>query len=70
MRDKVGNSKLGDFVQFVYGKGLPARDRKPGAVPVYGSGGIVDTHDQSLVRGPGVMVGCVTGRLEQPPTDR
>ena len=57
MRDKVRNSQLGDFVQFVYGKGLPARDRNPGAVPVYGSGGVVDTHDQSLVRGPGVVVG-------------
>ncbi len=57
MRDKVRNAPLGDFVQFVYGKGLPARDRKPGAVPVYGSGGIVDTHNQSLVQGPGVVVG-------------
>ena len=57
MRDKARNAHLGDFVQFVYGKGLPACDRKPGAVPVYGSGGIVDTHNQALVQGPGVVVG-------------
>ncbi len=57
MKDKAKNAHLGDLVQFVYGKGLPARDRKPGAVPVYGSGGIVDTHNQALVQGPGVVVG-------------
>lgn len=57
MRDKAKNAHLGDLVQFVYGKGLPARDRKSGAVPVYGSGGIVDTHNQALVQGPGVVVG-------------
>ena len=57
MKDKAKNAHLGDLVQFIYGKGLPARDRKPGAVPVYGSGGIVDTHNQALVQGPGVVVG-------------
>ena len=48
---------LGDFVQFAYGKGLPARSRKTGSVPVYGSAGVVDTHNVALVRGPGVVVG-------------
>lgn len=48
---------LGDFVQFAYGKGLPARARQQGAVPVYGSAGIVDSHNEALVQGPGVVVG-------------
>ncbi|WP_372522112.1 restriction endonuclease subunit S [Sulfuricaulis sp.] len=51
------HGQLGDFVQFAYGKGLPARDRKPGLVPVFGSAGCVDTHDVALVKGPGVIVG-------------
>ena len=48
---------LGDVVQFAYGKGLPARDRVSGSVPVYGSAGVVDTHNEALVQGPGVIVG-------------
>ena len=48
---------LGDFVQFVYGKGLPARNRKQGSVPVYGSAGVVGTHNEAIVRGPGIIVG-------------
>lgn len=48
---------LGDFVQFAYGKGLPARARLQGSVPVYGSAGIVDSHNEALVQGPGVVVG-------------
>lgn len=48
---------LGDFVQFAYGKGLPARARQQGSVPVYGSAGIVDSHNEALVQGPGVVVG-------------
>ncbi len=48
---------LGNFVQFAYGKGLPARNRKTGSVPVYGSAGVIDTHNTALVHGPGVVVG-------------
>ncbi len=48
---------LGDFVRFVYGKGLPAHNRKAGPVPVYGSAGVIDTHSTALVQGPGVVVG-------------
>ena len=58
--EKMGTMKqgvLGSFVQFVYGKGLPARNRKPGSVPVYGSAGLIDTHNTALVRGPGIVVG-------------
>lgn len=49
--------RLGDFVDFSYGKGLPERSRKPGSVPVFGSAGCVGTHDVALVEGPGVIVG-------------
>ena len=49
--------QLGDFVDFVYGKGLPARNRKPGSIPVFGSAGCIDTHDKALVEGPGIIVG-------------
>jgi type I restriction enzyme, S subunit len=49
--------KLGELVEFKYGKGLPERDRVPGDYPVYGSGGIVGTHKEALVRGPGIIIG-------------
>ncbi len=48
---------LGDLVELAYGKPLPKRKRRPGCVPVYGSNGQVDWHDQQLVDGPGVVVG-------------
>lgn len=48
---------LGDFVDFAYGDGLPSRNRKPGPIPVYGSAGVIDSHNDPLVKGPGVIVG-------------
>ena len=48
---------LGDIVNFNYGKALPAKVRVPGAYPVYGSGGLVGTHKDHIVRGPGIVVG-------------
>ena len=52
---KVG--KLGDVLQLMYGKGFKNEDRSNGNVPVIGSSGIIGYHDQSLVRGPGIVVG-------------
>lgn len=49
--------RLGDYVDFLYGKSLPAHSRRPGSVPVFGSAGRVGSHDEALVRGPGVIVG-------------
>ena len=49
--------RLGDFVDFAYGKALPERDRKPGSVPVFGSAGNIGSHHLPLVEGPGVIVG-------------
>ena len=48
---------LGDVIELAYGKGLPQRSRIPGRFPVFGSNGQVDTHNQSLANGPGVIVG-------------
>ncbi|MEW6618811.1 MAG: restriction endonuclease subunit S [bacterium] len=49
--------RLGDAIELAYGKGLKASERKSGSVPVFGSGGIVGYHNQSLVKGPGIIVG-------------
>ena len=48
---------LGDVIRFNYGKGLPVRERIQGSVAVYGSAGMIDTHDTALVHGPGIVVG-------------
>ena len=34
-----------EFIDFAYGKSLPARQRKKGRFPVYGSAGVVDFHE-------------------------
>lgn len=48
---------LGEVIDLVYGKALPAKRRRPGPVPVYGSGGRSGSHDEPLVSGPGLIVG-------------
>lgn len=48
---------LSTLLKLEYGKALPAGVRRPGATPVYGSGGIVGRHDKPLVTGPGIIVG-------------
>ena len=49
--------KLGDILELIYGKALKQEDRSGGAVPVFGSSGIVGQHDKALVKGPGIIVG-------------
>jgi type I restriction enzyme, S subunit len=49
--------RLGDLVDLRYGRALPAARRRPGEVPVYGSGGVVGSHDRALVTGPGIIIG-------------
>ncbi|WP_374765256.1 restriction endonuclease subunit S [Yunchengibacter salinarum] len=49
--------KLEDFLELIYGKSLPAKQRTPGNVAVYGSGGLAGTHDTALIEGPAVIVG-------------
>jgi type I restriction enzyme S subunit len=49
--------KFGDAVELNYGKALKKEDRREGEYPVFGSSGIVGTHDSALVKGPGIIVG-------------
>jgi len=49
--------KLGQVLTLNYGKGLPARDRVEGKYPVYGSAGIVGSHNTFIAEGPGIIVG-------------
>ncbi|MBK8570529.1 MAG: restriction endonuclease subunit S [Nitrosomonadales bacterium] len=49
--------KLKDAIELAYGKSLPARDRKDGDIPVYGSGGVGGFHNQALIEGPGIILG-------------
>ena len=50
-------SKIGDEIELVYGKSLPAHARQTGAFRVYGSNGCVGSHSSPLVVGPGIVVG-------------
>lgn len=49
--------QLGDLIQLEYGKGLPESKRINGNIPVYGSNGIVGYHNQSAIKGKGIIVG-------------
>ncbi|MFJ8991614.1 restriction endonuclease subunit S [Streptomyces sp. NPDC102279] len=48
---------VGDVVELKYGKSLPATRRIAGLIPVFGSGGISGSHNEFLVKGPGIAVG-------------
>jgi type I restriction enzyme, S subunit len=48
---------LGEIAPLNYGKALKAESRVPGIVPVYGSSGIVGSHDKPLASGPAIVVG-------------
>jgi type I restriction enzyme S subunit len=49
--------RLDSFIELAYGKALKSDMRRPGAVPVYGSGGITGWHDTPLVKEASVVVG-------------
>jgi type I restriction enzyme S subunit len=48
---------LGEIGKLNYGKGLKADNRIPGPFPVYGSSGVIGTHEKALVKGPGIIIG-------------
>ena len=48
---------LENIGQLRYGRALKAEDRIDGEYPVYGSSGVVGTHDIPHVMGPGIVVG-------------
>lgn len=49
--------KLGSVLELCYGKALKEEDRIPGEYHVYGSGGVVGTHSEAMVKTPGLIVG-------------
>ena len=48
---------LGEIAPLNYGKALKKDDRIAGPFPVFGSSGIIGTHEKSLVPGPAIIVG-------------
>ncbi|MFS4490187.1 restriction endonuclease subunit S [Dietzia kunjamensis] len=48
---------LGEICEFKYGKSLPAKSRRDGSIPVYGSNGQVGTHDKQLTDGYTIVIG-------------
>ncbi len=48
---------LGECITLNYGKALKAEIRVDGEYPVYGSSGIVGTHEKPLVKGPAIILG-------------
>jgi len=46
---------LEEYLELAYGKSLPAKSRRSGSVPAYGSGGVVGSHDVALTEGPTVI---------------
>jgi type I restriction enzyme S subunit len=54
---KWGMSKIEDFMELAYGKSLTAKNRLPGDVVVYGSGGETGFHNEAPISSPAVIVG-------------
>ena len=52
-----GVGRIGDCIEFAYGKGLPETKRQGGEYPVIGSNGIIGSHSDYLVEGPGIVIG-------------
>jgi type I restriction enzyme S subunit len=48
---------LGGTIVLNYGKALKAENRVEGTIPVYGSSGVIGTHEKALIKGPGIIVG-------------
>lgn len=51
------DTKLGEVLTLQRGFDLPASDRRPGRFPVVASMGVVGTHCEPMVKGPGVVIG-------------
>lgn len=48
---------LGDEIELAYGKSLPAHAREVGQFGVFGSNGLVGSHIEACVKGPGIVIG-------------
>ena len=51
--------RLGSLLQIESGKGLTAKNMKPGIIPVYGGNGITGYHDTGIVTKETVVIGIV-----------
>lgn len=49
--------RVSDYLSLAYGRSLPAGKRRPGVIPVFGSGGITGFHNDAVVNGPAIIVG-------------
>jgi type I restriction enzyme S subunit len=49
--------RLSELIELAYGKALKAENRVDGRYSVYGSNGVVGTHNERLTAGPGIVVG-------------
>ena len=49
--------KVEKLLKLSYGKALKRTERVDGKIPVYGSGGIIGSHNKFIVNGPGIIVG-------------
>jgi type I restriction enzyme S subunit len=54
---KCETFKISDILKLEYGESLTQTERQKGGFPVLGSNGIVGYHNQSLVKGPGIVIG-------------
>ena len=48
---------LGEALRLNYGKSLPVKKRVAGPIPVYGSNGVVGSHNIAIVDEPGLIIG-------------
>ncbi|WP_199921545.1 restriction endonuclease subunit S [Intrasporangium calvum] len=57
---RVDNHRpIGEVLKFKSGSFLPAKEQRPGIIPVYGGNGVNGRHDQALFNEPVVVVGRV-----------
>ncbi len=49
--------KISEEIELCYGVGLKSDYRKKGKYPVFGSNGIIGSHNKYLIKGPGIIVG-------------
>jgi len=49
--------RLENVLDLAYGKALKKTERIAGVFPVYGSGGLTGCHNESLINGPGIIIG-------------
>ncbi|NKQ39646.1 MAG: hypothetical protein HF967_09335 [Methanosarcinales archaeon] len=55
--EEWGVKELRSEIELSYGKSLPKRNRIKGKYLVYGSNGVVDTHNKYIVKAPGIIIG-------------